>query len=245
MTILLLLTIFSGNVAHSQNTDTLDKILQVQTSEDGDVFDLLQKNIDYDSLANQQPLVWYIKCLTEQGQKSATILLDTMTMGWGYHGRSDLFKGPGGVYTPSIFFLNKNIGFVYGSFKAYGDKPFILRTVNGGKSWQKTDSLPHCIYGIRRGDFSMMDTQHGFFFLPHQYGVEDSVSYFITKNQGQTWQQKRIPLNVKDYDVVKYDVLFDKYGQITIVVYLMNATNLNKFIIFQSTNFGETFSILK
>ncbi len=98
--------------------------------------------------------------------------------------------------------------FAYGNEVGYGIWPFLYKTSDGGKSWQKI-FFSEKQYGepIMKEHFYMFDKSRGI--LIHRYAPKKSkffdlespkkntFTYFLTKDGGETWKRKYIKLNSK------------------------------------------------
>lgn len=244
--IILTTLLFSNlNTTNCQNIDSVENILQIQSTGNGNVFYLIKKNIGYDSF-NRQLNLLYIKCFNDSLKLNSIIILDTTIYGdWMANG---VFKNAtigflGDFY---IYFINKNLGFVYGNFTGYGPNPFLLRTNNGGNSWKKIDGLP-LNTNFEKNNF-YIHQQKGFILLTQYWNLNDGkIEYYITNNCGETWQRKIFQLKHLEYSISNCDVQFSPTGLITITAWMKKKKNhtIKKTIILQSNDFGESFTEYK
>lgn len=112
-----------------------------------------------------------------QGDTQHVIILDTLV----HHG------GGNPISDVQVQFINKYHGYVYGNVVGYAIYPFILKTIDGGKTWKpiliETEMVPNrSLLG-----FHMFDFELGMAIM----GTIDEFTYFITTNGGETWVEKQ------------------------------------------------------
>ncbi|GHO46093.1 WD40/YVTN/BNR-like repeat-containing protein [Ktedonospora formicarum] len=87
-------------------------------------------------------------------------------------------------------------------------KNTLIRTNDGGKTWQNVTSLPAGLGGI--GSLYFIDEQTGWTTGVDKPGIDAAISLYITHNGGKTWQKQSLPSTPAPLGLAHQPVFFDK-----------------------------------
>jgi photosystem II stability/assembly factor-like uncharacterized protein len=148
-----------------------------------------------------------------------------------------------------IHFLDKQYGFVFGNEVGYAFYPFILKTENGGKTWQRQLFSNGAIGSpILSDNFFMFDKQKGITIA--NWGDESKFNYYITEDGGKTWKNKSFDISDKEFRVLNapniQKVIFNQSGEVTVILFDFDLQRFrdNKVMFFKSKDFGNTFEMI-
>lgn len=126
-------------------------------------------------------------------------------------------------------FVTEQIGFVYGNEMGYGIWPFFIKTVDGGKTWERL-LFEKREYGapIMPEYFHMFDEKRGILIYNYKRGpdsfilnAEKRLRYYITKDGGNTWKSrtKKIKNNVRiSNEEHRLSCSYDDDGKVTLKI---------------------------
>lgn len=149
---------------------------------------------------------------------------------------------------PQIEFVNRELGFMYGTSLVYAFYPFVYRTADGGHTWTfftyKELAEAGSIMGMPLEHFHMFDEKHGIILWSR-----DAVSqhYSLTSDGGATWKHHSFLLPSVGKCVGLDHVSFTGTASVTLV-YIVSDCKDSKSSdtkIMKSGNYGRTFSQLK
>jgi hypothetical protein len=159
---------------------------------------------------------------------------------------SSSFFNYGGL--PQIEFVNRELGFMYGTSMAYAYYPFVYRTADGGHTWTfytyKELAEAQGIMGMPLEHFHMFDDKHGIILWTRD---ELSQHYSLTSDGGATWKHHSFLLPSVGKCVGLDHVSFAGTSSVTLV-YIVSDCKDSKSAdtkIMKSGNYGRTFSQLK
>lgn len=121
-------------------------------------------------------------------------------------------------------------GFIFGNEMGYGYWPFLFKTTNGGKNWERKLFKPsEGGVPILKDNFFMFDTQRGIL-IQNRNNVKQllngktkvSLVYYLTKDGGETWTEKSFPLKTRNIRLENSEYFlkcaYTKNGEINIQV---------------------------
>lgn len=100
-----------------------------------------------------------------------------------------------------LFFTDAQHGFIYGNEMGYGFWPFLFKTDDGGKHWERKLFKPY--QGgteINQDNFYMFDNKRGILIyntdnrVKFVEGTKQYFKYYITDDGGDTWKKKKLKL---------------------------------------------------
>ena len=154
----------------------------------------------------------------------------------------------------NIFFVNENLGFLYGSTIGYGYCSYMFRTSNGGKNWQTVylDHKDRVAPSFREALF-MFDENRG---MALAYILEGKLHYYLTSDGGLTWKRQKIKVSDIKFASNSHDVdgYLKPYYSINGSVLLIGTKTKSvgwpgkqshDYTVFKSENFGENFRVMK
>lgn len=180
------------------------------------------------------------------------VVLDTLLspfFGFSYHGTSQFMKhlSIGGVESLFIHFLDTATGFIYGNCLGYGLNPFVIRTEDGGITWQKLDGMPYNTE-LRVNHFKMFNRYLGFILIPQYMNLNDNIiNYYITKDGGKYWEPQTFKFSQPGYCSETCEMQITDAGTITLTVTMHNIKNrtIVKTVILQSQDYGASFKVYR
>ncbi|MCI4668232.1 MAG: hypothetical protein MRZ79_08850 [Bacteroidia bacterium] len=140
---------------------------------------------------------------------------------------------------PKVNFVNEKEGFLYGYYTSYVPYPYFYRTSDGGKSWQKTDSIPGSPFPI---NIKMYDSKRGVL-INTSYSAA-KVDIFLTKDGWLSWAHTSIDLlSQKQHKEERIEnVIFRLNEQGEILIHARKAREYEDYImIWKSSNQGQKF----
>ena len=154
--------------------------------------------------------------------------------------RIDFYTG-----TPQVRFVNRNLGFMYGTNGSLMYWPFMYRTEDGGKSWTlliQRDLGASLV--IDPEQFYMFNEKQGI--IVWQNGSAVDQAYSITSDGGKTWTRGWVKTGY--YNASLTTVAFSKQGEVTMMfqgVYSEEKGAVQQSSVYKSTDFGKSFRELK
>jgi hypothetical protein len=159
-------------------------------------------------------------------------------------------SNPPEFYNFNLQFLNQDLGFLYGYEVGFGYFPFLLKTTDGGQSFQRVL--------FKKGKGRCPFLKHSFFMFDKQNGIAITnwaskaiFHYQITSDGGDTWEKRAFDTGRSDITVYNADrrltSVFTVDGEITTVIASSteSLSTKGKDLVLKSEDFGETFRILK
>ncbi len=224
--IITLLIFIVASISYSQLNDTSEVIMQVQIIDSNQDIHLILNNNEYHLIVVNDKKV--IK------DKIEIPALNT----------------PGEIENISIQFINENLGYIYGNTVAYTFYPFILKTIDGGKSWNKILFNKELIQvPLLKDNFFMFDSLKGI--AVTNWNSSPNFIYYLTKDGGNSWEKKSVKMKDKSIRILNSEnftnSFYSKSGEITILIKNPNFENneTKKLVIIRSDDFGENFRILE
>ena len=149
------------------------------------------------------------------------------------------------VYTnqlPEVLFVNRKLGFLYGTSMAYRYYPFMYRTEDGGKTWALlTSSELGTMHSFSGEQFHMFGEKQGI--IIWSVGRASEQTYSLTSDGGATWTVHAIK-TAEDAYLTNTTYTMDGLT----MTFAVNGKKENepvRTIVMRSTDFGRTFKELK
>lgn len=145
---------------------------------------------------------------------------------------------------PQIDFVDRNLGFLYGTAMVYAYYPFVYRTTDGGHTWTfytyKELAEARGIMGMQLEHFHMFDDKHGIILWSW-----DAVSqhYSLTSDGGATWKHHSFLLPSVGKCVQLDHVTFTGVSNVTLVYVVSDCkdSKSSDTRIMKSENYGKSF----
>ncbi|MCC2547658.1 hypothetical protein LJY25_14480 [Hymenobacter sp. BT175] len=149
----------------------------------------------------------------------------------------------------NIFFVNNQLGFLYGSTIGYGYCSFTYRTVDGGKSWTRVmlDAQQRADAAYRDALF-MFNEKQGIILA---YLLKGRLTYYLTADGGLSWTEKCLPILAQEISGHAHGLgtylqpFYSKSGSIVLVTKQEVGLAPVSFTVFRSEDFGQSFRIMK
>ncbi len=117
-----------------------------------------------------------------EAEKAAAVILRTTDGGVTW---SEVFRTfEKGVFLDAIKFRNGKTGYALGD--PVGGKPYVLKTVNGGRSWERID--PAGFPDMMEGEASFAAGNSCLFVLDDRIWFNTQSRVFVSENSGKTWK---------------------------------------------------------
>jgi len=222
------------------------EILQTQYLEKGISFQLHRKMED--GLLMEKPVysLVYQEYVQNEKQQEYTVQLNELIpdLKWGWETMDEL----------QLFFVNKKLGYLYGFSKGYGYHPHFYKTTDGGRSWTIKIFDDYTLYlPFDKNSFFMFDDQKGILMMNTKHFTKDNflLDYYLTKDGWETWKLHQIDLNDQannEHLINQIQRYYSTDGTITFLLHdkiKTRPTQKTNLLIFQSKDFGHSFSLLK
>lgn len=94
-----------------------------------------------------------------------------------------------GVFLDCLKFKDKKTGYVLGD--PIGGKPYVLKTTNGGESWERVN--PEILPDVISGEASFAASNSNISLVKNRMLFSTQSRVFISENDGESWQVSQTP----------------------------------------------------
>ena len=162
----------------------------------------------------------------------------------------DIIVSHGSIEAFGIQFINTQIGYLYGYDIGFAYYPFVFKTIDGGKHWERIIFAEEASgFPLSSGNFHMFSEEKGIFV--YDWSNISELTYFTTKDGWKTKKEIKLKTminsskNEMDYND-PINCSFGKNGEVTIKLNAYNSDSYDDNSIFLiSKNFGESFKTKK
>ncbi|MFZ5471610.1 MAG: WD40/YVTN/BNR-like repeat-containing protein [Myxococcota bacterium] len=202
----------------------------------GSAFFLVEQSLGPDAGSEKHYRLHFTPDGTYQNRDDGIDLSEAIKASTGH-----VFPSPEHLTSISIQFVSPTTGFLYGYTTGYGYFPFLYRTADAGKTWQRLALSRGADPRLRRNNFFMFDDKRGIV-------LTNWDVYFITQDGGVTWSQRQFML--KPVRNGHLEPFYTTSGQVTVVIrhpdYPSRDSEAHRQVrVLRSDDFGATFRELR
>jgi hypothetical protein len=222
--------------SYAQTATVKGKDVEIERVPDGGYYYLINKR---DTNTGSEWILDYELLFTNDGRTFDSIDLSTVC---------SFTKKGNPVTEMNILFVNRYLGFLYGNLTGYMFYPFLFRTEDAGKTWQRI-KLNTAGTPFRKSDFFMFNETRGIQF--NNWNSEPIIKYSLTSDGGKTWKNRTFKISRNDFRLLNaapyLSEIYSTDGSVTLILTNPDEKTgkISKTAIIHSTDFGETFKEIK
>lgn len=147
----------------------------------------------------------------------------------------------------SIYFIDRNTGFLIEAGGCYSLMNILMRTTDGGRTWVYTafDSIQDPGFRLKKEKFMMFNPDTGIIVWNF---IGDRFCYSVTNNGGKTWELCSQEFNIWQEIPFIENVMFAPSGQVTVILKnrgFADRKDKNRIVVLQREKNGKKFKRLK